>query len=166
MDLEAIKKSLNLVPLPQEGGFYAETYRSSERLAPPCLPGRYQGERSLATAIYFLLTPDSFSALHRLASDEIYHFCGGDPVQMLHLGESGNGRVVLLGTDWDRGMRPQVVVPRGTWQGSRLLPGGRFALLGATVIPGFEFADFEIGHRGPLLAAYPEFADLIRALTR
>jgi predicted cupin superfamily sugar epimerase len=166
MDLEAIKKTLGLSPLPQEGGFYAETYRSAERFAAPCLPGRYQEERSLATAIYFLLTRDSFSALHRLASDEIYHFYAGDPVEMLQLDEGGSGRVVLLGNDLNRGMRPQVVVPRDTWQGSRLLPGGSCTLLGATVFPGFEFADFELGHRSPLLETHPEFADLIRALTR
>ncbi len=154
------------MPLPREGGFYAESYRSTEILLPDRLPTRYPGERSLATAIYFLLTQDSFSALHRLASDEIWHFYLGDPVQMLQLHEPAGGKVVVLGTDFDRGMRPQVVVPRGTWQGARLMPGGNFALLGATVSPGFEFADFELGQREPLLAAYPEFSALIAALTR
>lgn len=166
MDIEALKKTLGLIPLPQEGGFYAESYRSDEMLAPPCLPGRYPGERSLATAIYALLTAETFSALHRLASDEVYHFYLGDPVEMLQLDQGGAGRVVTLGADLGRGMRPQAVVPRGTWQGSRLLPGGSFALLGMTVFPGFEFADFELAQREPLLAAYPQFSVLIKELTR
>lgn len=166
MDMEALKKTLGLIPLPQEGGFYAESYRCDETLVPPCLPGRYRGERALATAIYFLLTPDTFSALHRLASDEVYHFYLGDPVEMLQLDQGGAGRVVTLGSDLGRGMRPQAVVPRGTWQGSRLLPGGSFALLGATVFPGFEFADFELARRDSLLASYPAFASFIRELTR
>ena len=157
MDLESLKTTLGLVPLPQEGGFYAETYRSTEKLS---------GGRSLSTAIYFLLTPDSFSALHRLASDEIWHFYLGDPVEMVQLAPPGSGRLLTLGADLASGMRPQIVVPHGVWQGASLLPGGKFALLGATVSPGFEFADFELGQREPLLAAFPEFSESIAALTR
>jgi len=166
MDIETLKRSLGLVPLPQEGGFFAESYRSDEALPAGHLSARYAGERSLATAIYFLLTHDSFSALHRLASDEIWHHYLGDPVEMLQLREPAAGKVLLLGSDFDRGMRPQTVVPRSTWQGARLLPGGTFALLGATVSPGFEFADFELASREPLLASYPDFSSLIKALTR
>ena len=166
MDIDGLKKTLGLKPLPHEGGFYVESYRSGERLPKEHLPGRYAAERCLATAIYFLLTRDSFSALHRLASDEIYHFYLGDPVEMLQLAEPGAGRSVTLGANFDRGMRPQVVVPRGTWQGSRLVPGGSFALLGATVFPGFEFADFQLAERESLLASHPAFASLIRELTR
>jgi predicted cupin superfamily sugar epimerase len=166
MDIDTLKKTLGLMPLPQEGGFYAESYRAAEMLPNEYLPQRYHGARSFATAIYFLLTPDSFSALHRLASDEIWHFYLGDPVEMLQLYEPASGCIVTLGSDFDRGMRPQVVVPRGVWQGARLLPGGMFALLGATVSPGFEFTDFELGQTDLLLAAFPEFATLIAALTR
>jgi predicted cupin superfamily sugar epimerase len=157
VDVEVLKQTLHLVPLAPEGVFYAETYRSTEKLP---------DGHSLSTAIYFLLTPDSFSALHRLASDEIWHFYLGDPVQMLQLDNRGAGQIVTLGADFDRGMRPQIVVPRGSWQGARLLPGGAFALLGATVSPGFEFADFELAQREALLLAYPEFSSLITALTR
>jgi predicted cupin superfamily sugar epimerase len=132
-------------------------YRSAERLP---------GNRALSTAIYFLLTQDSFSAMHRLASDEIWHFYLGDPVQMLQLPEHGEGRILTLGTDLAAGVRPQVIVPRGTWQGACLLPGGRFALLGATMAPGFDFADFELAQREWLLVAYPQFTELICALTR
>ena len=146
MDIEQLKKTLGLTPLPREGGFFAETYRSAESLPKEYLAGQYQEERSLATAIYFLLTRDSFSALHRLASDEIWHFYLGDPVEMLQLGDRG-GHTVTLGSDLDRGMQPQAAVLRGVWQGARLIPGGHFALLGATVFPGFEFADFELAVR-------------------
>jgi predicted cupin superfamily sugar epimerase len=166
MDIETLKITFGLEPLPQEGGFYAESYRSAERLPAGYQGGRYAGERCLATAIYFLLTRDSFSALHRLASDEIWHFYLGDPVEMLQLDPGGAGRTVTLGADFDRGMRPQVVVPQGAWQGARLSPGGNFALLGATVSPGFEFADFELGRRESLLAGYPKYSTLIQELTR
>lgn len=130
------------------------------------MPARYAGARSAGTAIYYLLTPDGFSALHRLRSDEVFHFYLGDPVEMLQLFPDGAGRRVVLGTDLDRGMRPQVIMPRDVWQGSRLCAGGRFALLGTTVAPGFDVADFDPGRRDELVAAYPDFAELITALTR
>jgi uncharacterized protein len=166
MDIEKLKQMLELKPLPEEGGFYAERYRSDEKLARACLPERYGGERSLGTAIYFLLTPDTFSALHRLVSDEVYHFYLGDPVELLLLRQDGSGEVVTIGSDLDRGMRPQMAVPQGIWQGSRLQPGGQFALLGTTVTPGFEFADFELAKRELLLQRYPSFSERIRQLTR
>jgi predicted cupin superfamily sugar epimerase len=166
MDVETIKKLLGLKPLPEEGGYYAESYRSDERLSSERLPGRYSGERCFATSIYFLLTSDTFSALHRLSSDEVYHFYLGDPVEMLHLAEDGAGEIATLGTDLERGMKLQLVVRRKTWQGSSLVPGGKFALLGATVAPGFEFADFELARRETLLTSHPGFADSIRRLTR
>lgn len=166
MDIETLKQMLNLKPLPTEGGFYAETYRSNEKLPPGVLPARYTGNRHFGTAIYFLLTPDTFSAMHRLASDEIYHFYLGDPVELLCLREEGSGDIFTLGTDFERGMRPQLIVSRGTWQGSRLRPGGKFALLGTTMAPGFEFADFELGGRAALMERYPAFSETIRQLTR
>lgn len=157
---------MNLKPHPEEGGYFSETYRAAERLPSGILPERYQGERCLSTAIYYLLTPDGFSAMHRLRSDEIFHFYLGDPVEMLLLFPGGAGRAVPLGPDLSRGMRPQVVVRKGTWQGSRLLPGGRCALLGTTVAPGFEYGDYETGSRRALTEAWPAWRDLIAALTR
>jgi predicted cupin superfamily sugar epimerase len=112
------------------------------------------------------LTPDTFSALHRLASDEVFHFYLGDPVEMLQVWPDGSHRVVLIGTDLAAGERPQVVVPRGIWQGARLRPGGRFALLGTTVAPGFDYADYETASRPALLATHPTAHALITALTR
>jgi predicted cupin superfamily sugar epimerase len=166
VDVEKLKMLLGLRPLAEEGGFYSESYRSPERWARTALPARYSGERCLGSAIYYLLTPETFSAMHRLASDEIYHFYLGDPVELLLLREDGSGEVITIGSELESGMRPQALAPLGVWQGSRLKAGGAFALLGTTVAPGFEFADFELGRREALLAQFPAHADWIRALTR
>lgn len=164
ISVEQLKAWLNLKPLSEEGGYFAETYRSVETIPQAALPDRYKQARSFGTAIYYLLTPDTFSAMHRLLTDEVYHFYLGDPVEMLQLGPSGLGRVVRLGPDILNGMQLQVVVPAGVWQGSRLAPGGSWALLGTTMAPGFEPADFEIGSRPALLEAYPQYRDLIVCL--
>ncbi len=152
IDPADIRRWLGLEPHPLEGGYYAETYRSDLRLgggaagAGASSAGAPAGEpRPIATAIYFMITPNMFSAMHRLGSDEIFHFYLGDPVEMLQLDPAGGGHVLTLGTDLAAGMRPQVVVPRGVWQGSRLKPGGSFALLGTTVSPGFDLRDYATG---------------------
>jgi predicted cupin superfamily sugar epimerase len=163
---EELIRLLGLQPLPLEGGYYRETYRSGDVLAASGLPSRYGRDKAAATAIYYLLTPDSFSALHRLPTDEIFHWYLGGPVQMLQLYEGGGGRTVVLGNDLAAGQCPQVVVPRGVWQGSRLLPGAAFALLGTTMAPGFDSDDFQAGDRDALTVRYPAFADDIRRLTR
>ena len=147
-----------------EGGFYAETYRSEELIPADALPDRYGDGRAFSTAIYYLLTPETCSAMHRVKSDEIFHFYHGDPIEMLHLYPDGSGQRVLLGNDLAAGEVPQVLVPRAVWQGARLVAGGRHALMGTTVAPGFDFADFEFGDRAHLVADYPEHADLIGAL--
>jgi hypothetical protein len=166
MTAEKLKSLLNLVPLSIEGGYFAETYRSKEMISPDSLHGRYSSARSVGTAIYYLLEPGTFSEIHRVASDEIFHFYLGDPVEMLQLWPDGSGKQVLIGTDIESGMVPQVMVPHGVWQGARLVAGGEFALLGCTVSPGFEYADYESGSRQLLGAAYPEHRDMIWALTR
>lgn len=166
MTAEQIRRLLGLVPLEAEGGDFAETYRATE-VIPRGLPGHLWADgRPFATAIYYLLTPGTFSALHRLRSDEMFHFYLGDPVEMLQLDPAGEGRVMALGTDLAAGQRPQVLVPRGVWQGSRLLPGGGVALLGATMSPGFDRRDFELGSRDPLVSRYPAHTERILALTR
>lgn len=162
---DQIRAILGLEPHPAEGGYFAETYRATETISGPALPERYGGSRAVATAIYYLLTPETFSEMHRLASDEVFHFYLGDPVEMLQLHPDGRGEVVTLGSDILNGMRPQVVVPAGVWQGARLRPGGAFALLGTTVAPGFEYQDYTSGERDVLLEAYPAFANQIVALT-
>jgi predicted cupin superfamily sugar epimerase len=156
---------LALEPLSGEGGFYRETYRAPEKIPSEALVGRYSTPKSLGTAIYYLLTPDTCSLLHRLPTDEIYHFYLGDPVHMLLLHPDGSSAEITLGSDLATGQRVQVVVPKGTWQGSVLLPGGSFCLMGTTMAPGFDFSDFETGERTALMEQYPERRDLINRLT-
>jgi predicted cupin superfamily sugar epimerase len=156
---------LALKPLPMEGGYFRETYRSPDVLQPTALPSRYSSAKSASTAIYYLLTPDTQSRLHRLPTDEIFHFYLGGPVIMLQLLASGAGRTIILGNRLEREQTPQVVVPAGVWQGCFLPPEAHFALLGTTVAPGFDFADYEPGKRDLLEVEYPAFAALIRRLT-
>ena len=159
---------LNLTPLPIEGGYFRETWRSNVTVAPGMLPLRYTAEKSLGTAIYYLLTSDrdSFSALHRLPSDEIYHFYLGDAVEMLLLAPDLSSRRIVLGHNLAAGEHVQFIVPAGTWQGSRLIAGGHHALLGTTMSPGFDPADYQPGLRDELIAQYPQHAASIQALTR
>lgn len=156
-------RELGLIPLPGEGGLFAESFRDPCGVGEPHGPG--SGPRCASTAIYYLVTPERFSSLHRVASTEVFHFYRGDAVQMLQLHPNGSARTLVIGPEVAAGQRPQVVAPRGVWQGTRLVPGGRYALLGCTVAPGFEYADYEHGRREPLIAAYPAQAEDIRALT-
>ncbi|WP_396626299.1 cupin domain-containing protein [Luteitalea sp.] len=165
--LELIRM-LNLSPLPGEGGYFRQTWVSSERVAGGTLGPRYAGDKALGTAIYYLVTddPDGFSAMHRLPTDEVYHFYLGDPVEQLLLHPDGRSEVVVLGQDLRAGQRVQHVAPRDAWQGTRLVPGGRWALLGTTMAPGFDVSDYQAGDRAALLATWPTQADRIRALMR
>jgi predicted cupin superfamily sugar epimerase len=167
MTAEDVKKLLGLQPHPREGGWYVRTYEAAEFVeAGAFAVGRYAGARRTGTAIYYLLEPETFSEMHRLQSDEVFHFYAGDAVEMLQLKWGGDGAMVVIGNNLQRGQRPQVVVERGVWQGSRLMEGGRWALLGCTVSPGFEFEDYEAGSREQLCAGWPEFAEEITTLTR
>lgn len=168
MRADRIIEHLGLAPLPFEGGYFRQTYVATDQLPIDRLPARYANGKPLATAIYYLLTdePDSFSALHRLPADEIYHFYLGDPVELLMLFPDGRGERIVLGHDILAGQRVQHVVPAGVWQGSRVVAGGRYALMGTTMTPGFTEPDFEAGHAAALTAQYPAQAPLIRQLTR
>jgi predicted cupin superfamily sugar epimerase len=160
MTADEIKALLGLEPHPIEGGHFRRTYTCANTLYLP------RGMRPMGTAIYYLLEPGTFSEMHVLASDEIFHFYLGDPIEMLQLTSPGIGRVVRIGNNLAAGERPQVVVPRGVWQGSRLVPGGAWALIGCTVSPGFEFEDYDAATRAELCAAWPAFTSLIHELTR
>lgn len=161
--VEDIIRILNLQKHPTEGGYFIETFRSKETVS-----DERRGRRSYSSAIYYLLTSkaDSFSEMHRLGSDEVYHFYLGDPVEMLHLYPDGVGKQVILGTDLKAGMYPQVMVPTGVWQGARLAPGGKFALMGTTMAPGFEYWDYKSGSRKELINLFPGCEELITTLTR
>ncbi|HEX2473200.1 MAG TPA: cupin domain-containing protein, partial [Lacipirellulaceae bacterium] len=157
---QEIIEHLRLEPLTIEGGYFRETYRSVLTLSRAAFSSEYGGDRNVSTAIYYLLTPDTFSAIHRVKSDEIFHFYAGDPVEMLQLWPDGAGTTLTIGNDLAAGHEPQVIVPAGVFQGCRLKHGGEWALMGCTVAPGFEYTDYEAGDRGELTAAYPKFAEL------
>ena len=166
MTADQLVRLLQLEPLHGEGGFFRQTWVSPQRLTPGTYDARV--EKPLGTAIYYLVTDadDGFSALHRLPTDEIYHFYLGDPVEQLLLHPDGHSAVVVLGPDLVAGQRVQHVATRGVWQGTRLAPGGRWALLGTTMAPGFDPSDYEGGERDALVRAYPTEEALIVALTR
>ena len=167
MTAEDVKNLLGLRPHPREGGWYVRTYEAAEFVgAEAFADGRYRGARRTGTAIYYLLEAETFSEMHRLRSDEVFHFYAGDAVEMLQLLPDGAGRKIVIGNDLRRDERPQVVVGRGVWQGSRLVEGGQWALLGCTVSPGFEFEDYEAGVREGLCAGWPAWAEMIAGLTR
>jgi predicted cupin superfamily sugar epimerase len=154
-------RALGLVPHP-EGGHYRETYRAAATFT---LPG-VDTPRAASTAIYFLLQAHEISALHRLRSDELWHFHTGAPLRVVELPTAGGLREHRLGLDVGAGEQPQVVIPAGSWFGACLVHPEGFALVGCTVAPGFDFADFELGHRAQLRSRYPELAATIDAFTR
>ncbi len=165
---EEIIQHLKLQPLPIEGGLYRQTYVASEEIAAGALPSRYGRAKSLCTAIYYLLTdqPQSFSALHRLPTDELYHFYLGDPVEMLLLHPEGRSEWIVLGQDLLAGQHVQYVVPAGVWMGSRVSEGGKFALMGTTMAPGYDDLDYEGANAEKLESQYPDRAALVRQLSR
>ena len=165
---QEIIRLLELEPLTVEGGVFRQSYCSKDILSEGSLPDRYNSPKPAGTVIYYLLTnePDSFSALHKLPTDEVYHFYLGDPVELTMLLPDGESQRVILGQDLIAGQQVQYVVPAGVWQGSRLLPGGEFALLGTTMAPGFTDEDYQAGDRDALLHRYPDLAEKIRQLTR
>lgn len=165
MNIDEIIKRLNLIPLPEEGGFYRETYRSNFFVEKASLNGGKREQRSIYTCIYYLITQQSFSAMHCLPADEIWHFYFGDPIEQLQLFPDGSGKIIDIGHDILHNQVPQMLVPHKVWQGSRLKAGGKFALVGTTTSPGFEFEDYEAGKRDELILQYPEFSSLISQLT-
>lgn len=160
MTAEEIKKLLKLEPHPIEGGWFRRTYTASGSIELP------RGVRAQSTAIYYLLESGTFSEMHVLQSDEIFHFYLGDPVEMLQLFPDGGSAVVTLGPYLMAGEQLQLVVPAGVWQGTRLIGNGKVALLGCTVTPGFDYADYRSAPAAELIAKWPNEAGRVRALTR
>ncbi len=149
-----------------EGGFFKETYRSSETFEKECLPTKYSGPRNVATSIYFLLTSNSFSAFHRIKQDEIWHFYTGSPLEIHEIDLEGNYSCTRIGTDLQKGERPQYVVPAGHWFGATVLEKDSYSLVGCTVSPGFDFADFELAKRAQLTQKFPQHEHIVNKLTR
>jgi len=162
--------SLNLLPHP-EGGYYRETYRSGVSVT-VCSADDHndvktadRAIRSISTAIYFLLEGDQISTLHRIRSDEAWHFYAGSSLSVEGILPDGERQTWRLGLDLASGERPQCVVPAGTWFGAHLKHSSTYALVGCTVSPGFDFADFELAERAELIAMHPQHTDIIERLT-
>lgn len=154
--------ALGLTPHP-ERGFFVETYRAPVPVTAPTHPG----PRAAGTAIYFLITAAASSTfLHRLRSDEVFHLYEGGPLEILRLHPDGRSDVARLGLDLSAGERPQIVIPAGTWFGTELADGASHCLVGCTVAPGFEFADFDLAEGPELAARYPAVADRIARMSR
>lgn len=158
---------LQMQKIPEEGAWFALTYRSDDVLPANSIE-RYKAVPHVAgSAIHGLVTRDDFSAMHVLQTDEIWHYYAGSPLELLLLHPDGRGEVVVLGPDVLMGQRPQVVVPRGVWQGAQPLgDGDAYTLFGCTLAPGFEYGDFAIGYRDELQKSYPAFKAQIASLTR
>ncbi len=161
MDAKTLIQTLGLEKLPEEGGFYRECFRSSASFIS-------SGKRwACATDIYYLVTPEEFSGLHRVkSSHEIFNFFLGDPVEMIQIDQTGNLNQFVLGQALEKGEQLKLVVEPGIWQGTRLRKGGEWALLGCTCSPGFEFSDFEATTRAILTSQFPQHADSIKSYTQ
>ena len=167
MTADRLITSLGLAPHP-EGGFFRETYRAAGTIAGNALPAGFAGDRAFSTSIYYLLRADQVSTFHRIRSDELWHFHMGDALDVIDIAPDGALNTAVLGHDVAGGERLQSVVPAGRWFGARLSRprSDAFTLVGCTVAPGFDFADFEIAGREDLLAAFPQHDSIIKALTR
>ena len=148
-----------------EGGYFAETYRSTEIITQNSLPKRFSGNRNYSTGIYFLLESHHFSAFHRIQSDEMWHFYAGQTLTIYEIENNGNLITHQLGPDLEKGETFQCVIKAGNWFGSRCEIVDGFSLVGCTVSPGFDFADFELANKNELCQAFPELANLINEMT-
>ena len=157
--------ALGLEPLPEEGGWYREVYRAAESIPADGLPERFDGPRTFATSIYYLLPGDDFSAFHRVRQDETWHFYEGSPLTLHTLDAAGTYERLRLGRAFPD-QQFQITIPGGTYFAATVDDPAAFALVGCTVAPGFEFADFEAPSRAALLTQYPEHEALIQRLTR
>ena len=149
-----------------EGGYFREVYRSEDIVGKTGLPSRFDADRSAATLIYYLLSDDDFSTLHRIKSDEIWVHVAGDNLDVHQIGSDGSYQKHQLGKNLDAGHTPVSVIRQGTWFGASLPDESSFCLCTCLVAPGFDFADFEMGDPEQLKNAYPEHAAIIDKLSR
>ena len=165
MTIPELITHFHLHPHP-EGGWYAQSYRSTESIPAAALPERFSGDRLFSTAIYFLLEQGNFSAFHRIKSDECWHFYSGDPLEIFILHTDGSLQVVTLGSSIEKGHHFQFVVPANCWFASRPAAESRYCFVGCTVAPGFDFADFEMAKVTELSQEYPSHLAIIETLCR
>jgi predicted cupin superfamily sugar epimerase len=157
-----IVERLGLAPHP-ERGFFVESYRAHVSVS----AASHSAARPASTAIYFLVTSEAPATyLHRLLSDEVFHLYEGGPLDIVRLFADGHADVARLGLNLAAGERPQVVISAGTWFGTELVAGASHCLMGCTVAPGFDFADFELAQGPELSKKYPTVADRIARLAR
>jgi len=157
-DFLAAKKIIEMLalePLLEEGGMFKSTYRTSAKI----------DGKDIGSAIYYFLSGNAFSHMHRLMTDEVYHFYIGSPVELLELYADGSSRRVVLGHNIGSGQMVQTVVKAGAWQGLRIIDGGSYALMGTTMSPGYSPGDYEHGNADYLIRKYPECRELIEKLT-
>lgn len=158
-------QQLQLQPHP-EGGYYSRTYASEEMIPAHALPVRFGADRYISTAIYFLLEGKNFSAFHRIKSDEVWHFYAGIGLDIYVIHPDGGAEVLHLGNDLANGFSFQHVVQAGCWFASKPVQEDGFSLVGCTVAPGFDFADFELAEKKELLKQYPQHGKWIEMLCR
>jgi len=160
----AIIKELGLLEHP-EGGYFKETYRSNGEIPNTELGESYKGDRNYSTCIYFLLTSEKFSAFHKINQDEIWHYYKGAPLLLHIISKDGAYSSVKIGNDFGKGEVPQYVVQGGDWFAAEVLDKNAYTLVGCTVAPGFDFADFVLPERKDLVALFPQHQEIIIKLT-
>lgn len=157
-------EKLNMLPHP-EGGYFKETYRSEESINKNHLPARFAGDRNHSTAIYYLLENEQTSKLHRIKSDEMWHYHDGEGLIIYSIDKDGNLTENKLGLKIETGESPQILIPAGEWFGAKLNKPNSYCLAGCTVSPGFHFDDFEMGERKSLMESFPQHKKIIEQLT-
>ena len=158
-------EKLKLQPHP-EGGYYRETYRSTELISQDALPDRFSGQRCFSTAIYFLLPGEDFSAFHRIQQEEVWHYYAGGSITLHKITPAGEYSVAKLGLNIEQGERPQIIIKAGDYFAAEVSDKSTYALAGCTVAPGFDFADFDMPTRAALIQQYPQHQAVITRLTR
>ena len=157
-------EKLNLKAHP-EGGFFKETYRCNESVKKENLPSRFSGDRAHCTSIYFLLTSDNYSALHKISSDEMWHHYEGGTLEIFSIDENGKLTIHLLGKNIENNEEPQIVIKAGEWFGAKVKDKDTYTLAGCTVSPGFDFEDFTMADKNELLEKFPQHKDVIEKLS-
>ena len=159
-------KKYNMAPLPFEGGYYVETFRSKKIIKTSQAPGKKAGTGSICSTILYMITRESFSRLHRLPTEEVYSFYFGDTVNMINIGEDGKFSFLKLGDNYIEGQKFQHIVPGNCWQASYLDEDGVFAMMGTMMSPAFEIVDFEDAskYKQAIMSIYPEHSGLLEKL--
>lgn len=161
--IETLIEHYELQPHP-EGGYYKELYKAEGLIPQRALSNSFQGDRSYSTGIFYLLPKGSKSSFHKIPSDEMWHFYLGGPLNIVEITEEGDIKETRLGQEISNGCVLNYVVPGNTWFGAYPAEGTEYALVGCTVAPGFDFADFEMGEENKLVSEFPKAQDMVEKL--